>query len=76
MDSMGWVQYRLGHHDEAVRYLKAALEKRPDAEIAAHLGEVLWVIGDKAGAESVWSRALKATPDNEVLMGIIKKFKQ
>jgi tetratricopeptide (TPR) repeat protein len=75
MDSMGWVQYRLGHHTEAVKYLKSALEKRPDAEIAAHLGEVLWVIGDKAGAESVWSRALKATPDNEVLMGVIKKFK-
>ena len=76
MDSMGWVQYRLGHHAEAVKYLKSALEKRPDAEIAAHLGEVLWVIGDKAGAESVWTRALKATPDNEVLMGVIKKFKQ
>ena len=76
MDSMGGVQYRLGHHDEAVKYLKSALEKRPDAEIAAHLGEVLWVIGDKAGAESVWTRALKATPDNEVLMGVIKKFKQ
>ncbi len=76
MDSMGWVQYRLGHHQEAVKYLKSALEKRPDAEIAAHLGEVLWVIGDKAGAESVWSRALKATPDNEVLIGVIKKFKQ
>ncbi len=76
MDSMGWVQYRLGHHTEAVKYLKSALEKRPDAEIAAHLGEVLWVIGDKAGAESVWSRALKATPDNEVLIGVIKKFKQ
>jgi tetratricopeptide (TPR) repeat protein len=76
MDSMGWVQYRLGNHAEAVRYLKSALEKRPDAEIAAHLGEVLWVSGDRAGAESVWSRALKDTPDNEVLMGVIKKFKQ
>lgn len=75
MDSMGWVQYRLGNLTEAKRYLKAALEKRNDAEISAHLGEVLWVLGDRAGAESVWTRALKETPDNELLLGIIKKFK-
>ena len=75
MDSMGWVQYRLGNNAEAVKYLRAALEKRPDAEISAHLGEVLWVMGQKSEAESVWNRALKTTPDNEVLLGIIKKFK-
>lgn len=75
MDSMGWVQYRLGNLSEAKRYLKAALDKRNDAEISAHLGEVLWVLGDRAGAESVWTRALKETPDNELLLGIIKKFK-
>lgn len=75
MDSMGWVQYRLGHNAEAVKYLRAALERRPDAEISAHLGEVLWVMGQKSEAESVWNRALKTTPDNEVLLGVIKKFK-
>ncbi len=75
MDSMGWVQYRLGHNAEAVKYLRAALNKRPDAEISAHLGEVLWVMGQKTEAESVWNRALKETPDNEVLLGVIKKFK-
>jgi len=75
MDSMGWVQYRLGHNAEAVKYLRAALEKRPDAEISAHLGEVLWVMGEKTEAKSVWNRALKTTPDNEVLLGVIKKFK-
>jgi hypothetical protein len=48
---------------------------RDDAEIAAHLGEVLWVNGDRAGAESIWQRALEGTPDNEVLLAIIKKFK-
>jgi tetratricopeptide (TPR) repeat protein len=75
MDSMGWVKYRLGNYEEAVKYLRAALEKRPDAEISAHLGEVLWVMGDRAGAESVWMRALRDSPDSEVLLGIIKKFK-
>jgi tetratricopeptide (TPR) repeat protein len=75
MDSMGWVQYRLGNLAEARKYLKSALDKRDDAEIAAHFGEVLWMMGDKAGAESVWKHALQDTPDNELLLGIIKKFK-
>lgn len=75
MDSMGWLQYRLGNSAEAVKYLRRALDIRNDAEIAAHLGEVLWVMGDHHGAESVWDRALRETPDNEALNGVIKKFK-
>ncbi len=75
MDSMGWVQYRLGNHAEAVRFLRAAFDKRADAEIAAHLGEVLWVMGDRAGAETVWSGALKHAPDSDVLLGVISKFR-
>ena len=75
MDSMGWLQYRLGNNAEAVKYLKHALEIRNDAEIAAHLGEVLWVMGNHREAESVWNRALLETPDDEALNGVIKKFK-
>jgi len=75
MDSMGWVHYRLGNLAEAKKYLKAALDKRNDAEISAHLGEVLWMMGDRTGAESVWKHALQDTPDNESLLGVIKKFK-
>lgn len=75
IDSMGWLQYRLGNNAEAVKYLKHALEIRNDAEIAAHLGEVLWVMGSHGEAESVWNRALRETPDNEALNGVIKKFK-
>jgi Tfp pilus assembly protein PilF len=76
MDSMGWLQYRLGNNAEAVKYLKQALAIRNDAEIAAHLGEVLWVMGNHSEAESVWNRALRDTPDNEALNNVIKKFKQ
>lgn len=75
LDSLGWVHYRLGNHSEAVRYLRAAFDKRTDAEIAAHLGEVLWVTGDRTGAESVWKRALQQTPDNEELLDVISKFR-
>jgi len=60
---------------EAVKYLKRALEIRNDAEIAAHLGEVLWVMGNRQEAENIWNRALRETPDSEALNGVIKKFK-
>ncbi len=76
MDSMGWLQYRMGNNAEAVKYLKRAFDMRNDAEIAAHLGEVLWVMGNHGEAESVWNRALRETPDNEALNNVIKKFKQ
>lgn len=75
MDSVGWVYYRLGRYTDSVKYLRSAVAIRPDAEISAHLGEVLWVMGDRRGAESVWSQALESTPDSEVLLGVIKKFK-
>ena len=75
LDSMGWVHYRMGNLDEAIRYLRQALEIRSDPEISAHLGEVLWVKGDRKGAETVWRRALKSTPDSEPLLTVIKKFK-
>jgi tetratricopeptide (TPR) repeat protein len=75
LDSLGWAYYRLGNYAEAVRYLRTAYDKRADAEIAAHLGEVLWVSGDRTGAESVWKSALQQTPDNEALLGVINKFK-
>jgi tetratricopeptide (TPR) repeat protein len=74
-DSLGWVEYRLGNRDEALRLLREAYRARPDVEIAAHLGEVLWVMGDRAGAETVWSSALKQSPDSEVLLGVINKFR-
>jgi tetratricopeptide (TPR) repeat protein len=76
LDSMGWVQYRLGNSAEAIRYLRRALEIRFDAEISAHLGEVLWVSGKQRQAERVWGQALKREPDNESVKNTIKKFKQ
>ena len=76
MDSMGWVKYRMGHLDQALDYLQRAFDIREDAEIAAHLGEVFWVTGNRRRAESIWRRGLKIGPDNEVLLSTIRKFKQ
>ena len=75
LDSMGWVLYRLGRLDEAVVYLQKALELRNDPEIAAHLGEVLWVRGDRQAAKDVWDTALKDTPTDDRLLDVIKRFK-
>ncbi len=74
LDSMGWVEYRLGHVAQGLQYLQRAFQQRPDPEIAAHLGEVLWAKGDKPGAEKVWRDALRDNPENDELQKVIKKY--
>jgi tetratricopeptide (TPR) repeat protein len=74
VDSLGWVLFRLGRHDEAIKYLRQAMALKPDAEVAAHLGEVLWVAGDQEGARTVWNTALEAQPDDKRLLDVIKRF--
>lgn len=74
LDSMGWVLYRMGRLEEAETYLRKALEQRKDPEVAAHLGEVLWVKGERDAAREVWETALQATPDDERLLDVIQRF--
>ena len=74
MDSMGWVLYRMGRDEEGLDYLQRAYKMRPDAEIAAHLGEVLWALGRHDEARRVWGGALKEHPKNEALQKTVKRF--
>jgi len=74
IDSMGWVQFRLGNHEKAIELLRRALDLIQDAEIAAHLGEVLWDMGNKQGAIKVWEKALKDHPNHKVLLDVMKRF--
>ena len=74
LDSMGWVQFRLGHHSEALKYLRQAYELNDDAEISAHLIEVLWATGDKAAARKLGQQAIKADPDNKALKGVLQRI--
>ena len=74
IDSMGWVQYKLGHLKEAVKHLRAAYAKQPDPEIAAHLGEVLWVSGQKGEAKKIWTQAQKKDAKNKVLLETMKRL--
>ncbi len=76
LDSMGWLQYRLGQLDQAADYLRRAYTVQTDPEIAAHLGEVLWQQGKHDEAQQTWSDALREYPDNELLVNTTKKFGQ
>jgi len=76
IDSMGWVLYRMGNLKDSLGYLRRAFAGRPDPEIAAHLGEVLWAVGERAEAERVWGDATRESPDNETLANTIKRFKR
>ena len=74
MDSLGWVYYRLGQLEKAEDTLRRAYLGQHDAEIAAHLGEVLWARGKSEEAEKIWRAALKENPGHETLLNVIKKF--
>lgn len=74
VDSMGWVQYRLGNLEEALKYLRQAWEMNQDAEIAAHYGEVLWVTGQREEARRIWDAGRERDPDNAVLQETLKRF--
>ncbi|MGV8844345.1 MAG: tetratricopeptide repeat protein [Pseudomonas sp.] len=74
LDSLGWVNFRLGNLPEAERLLRQALERFPDHEVAAHLGEVLWVSGQQREARKVWSKALKDQPDSPVLRSTLLRL--
>jgi tetratricopeptide (TPR) repeat protein len=74
LDSLGWINYRLGNLEEAEHFLRQALEEMPDAEVAAHLGEVLWANGKQTEARKVWRAALKEAPDSTILRSTIKRL--
>jgi len=75
LDSLGWVYYRLGQHEEAIAWLRKAFERMQDAEIAAHLGEVLWVSGQLEEADRVWQRGLAVNPQHPLLLKTIQRLK-
>lgn len=73
-DSMGWGYYLMGNLDESLKFLNRAFAANPDPEIAAHLGEVMWIRGDKVGARKIWTDSAKANPDSEALKAVMKRF--
>ena len=74
IDSMGWVLYRLERLNESLHYLRRAYEEKRDAEIAAHLGEVLWQLGHQEDAREVLQEALQKEPEHKVLLRVMRRF--
>ena len=74
-DSLGWVEFRLGNKAEALRILEAAYKQRPDPEIAAHLGEVLWSMGQRERAMGIWREGQTQGADNDTLSETLKRLR-
>jgi len=76
LDSVGWMHYRKGNLEKAREYLERAWKLRQDPEIAAHLGEVLWMKGSRDEASKLWDTSLQSNPNNEALLEALRKFKR
>ena len=74
LDSMGWVLYRLGRPQDALPFLRRAYVQFPDPEVSAHLGEVLWVLGEERDARRVWATALENNPESERLLETLQRL--
>jgi len=75
IDSLAWAQYKLGRYEEALANLQRAFAVFPDAEVAAHLGEVLWMMGRHDDANRVWNEALRERPDSAILLNTIERLR-
>ena len=74
-DSLAWVEFRSGNMPEALRILRQAYKEKPDAEIAAHLGEVLWTVGEKTQAIAIWKEGLLLNAENETLLETLRRLR-
>ncbi|MEJ2692937.1 MAG: tetratricopeptide repeat protein [Candidatus Thiodiazotropha sp.] len=74
LDSMGWVEFRLGNLATALQFLEQAAELNSDAEIASHLGEVLWQMGERDRAKAVWNAANEQDPDNRFIQAVRQRL--
>jgi tetratricopeptide (TPR) repeat protein len=74
-DSLGWVEFRMGRKAEAIKLLETAYRAKPDTEIAAHLGEVYWVNGQRDKAIAVWKEGMLLNPDNDTLRQTLKRLR-
>ncbi|RYX94213.1 MAG: tetratricopeptide repeat protein [Comamonadaceae bacterium] len=74
-DSLAWVEFRMGNKAEALKILDVAYKARPDAEIAAHLGEVLWSMGQRDRATAIWKEGLLINAENETLQETLKRLR-
>lgn len=75
LDSLGWVYFRIGRTQEALEILNQAYQVFPDAEVAAHLGEVLWSLGQHKQAKLIWQQGLESKPNSEIILETLTRLK-
>jgi len=73
-DSLAWVEFRLGNAQEALRVIEIAYKAKPDAEIAAHFGEILWSLGQQDRARMIWREGLLLNAENDTLRETLKRL--
>lgn len=74
LDSFGWVRYRLGDYQQALEYLQRAYQGFPDPEVAAHLGEVLWALGEHDAAVNIWHTSLSRNAGSEIILETMRRL--
>ena len=74
MDSMGWVLYRLGDPETALTWVHKAWDKMKDPEVAAHLGELLWLKGERDKAAAIWKEGLEKAPDHPIIRETMERL--
>jgi tetratricopeptide (TPR) repeat protein len=74
-DSLGWAEFRMGNTTQAIQTLQKAYQSKADAEIAAHLGEVYWVTGQRSKALAIWKEGMLLSPENETLLQTLKRLR-
>lgn len=74
LDSLGWVEFRRGNLAQALQFLGQAFQAYPDHEVAAHLGEVLWTVGEEAQAKIIWQQGLKNKPDSPIILETLQRL--
>jgi len=75
IDSLGWAQFKLGRYEEALANLERAFAVFPDPEVAAHLGEVLWMMDRRSEANRVWNNSLRENPESRILLDTIERLR-
>jgi len=74
IDSLGWAQFKLGRYEEALTNLRRAYAVFPDAEVASHVGEVLWMMGREQEAVEIWRGALQNQPDSDLIKEVVHRL--
>ena len=74
IDSLAWVQYKLGRYETALKNIARAYERFPDPEVASHMGEILWALNRRQDANKIWGQALEQNPNSAIIIEAMERL--